>query len=190
MSRGTARVAALLFGSGACALIYQPAWLRQFRLVFGASTAATAAVLAIFMGGLGAGSALLGKLADRSPRPLVMYGRLELLIATTALLSQPLLTLVSRVYFALGGSMSLGVFGATIVRLILATLVLAAPTLLMGGTLPAAARAIETNDDESRRRVSILYAANTCGAVIGTLVATFWMLEHLGNRWTFILAVG
>src|SRR4051794_31160798 len=158
MSRGTARVAALLFGSGACALVYQTAWLRQFRLVFGASTAATAAVLAIFMGGLGAGSAFLGRLADRSPRPLVMYGRLELLIAASALLSQPLLALVSKIYFALGGSVLLGAFGATVVRLMLATLMLAAPTFLMGGTLPAAARAIETDDDDSRRGVSILYA--------------------------------
>src|SRR5437899_2775663 len=38
----------LLFGSGACALIYQTVWLREFRLIFGASTAASAAVLATF----------------------------------------------------------------------------------------------------------------------------------------------
>ena len=50
----------LLFGSGACALIYQTVWLREFRLIFGASTAASAAVLAIFMGGLGVGSVVLG----------------------------------------------------------------------------------------------------------------------------------
>jgi len=42
--------AALLFCSGACALIYQTVWMRQFRLIFGASTLATAAVLSIFMG--------------------------------------------------------------------------------------------------------------------------------------------
>src|SRR4029453_137806 len=51
--------AALLFGSGACALVYQVAWLREMRLVFGASTPASAAVLAIFMGGLGAGGVFL-----------------------------------------------------------------------------------------------------------------------------------
>jgi hypothetical protein len=43
----TTRVAALLFGSGFCALVYQVGWLRNFRLIFGASTAASAAVLAI-----------------------------------------------------------------------------------------------------------------------------------------------
>ena len=49
------RIALLLFGSGMCALIYQVTWLRELRLVFGASTPATATVLAVFMGGLGYG---------------------------------------------------------------------------------------------------------------------------------------
>ena len=57
------RVAPLIFASGFCALIYQMVWLREFRLFFGASTAASAAVLGIFMGGLGFGSAILGPLS-------------------------------------------------------------------------------------------------------------------------------
>src|SRR5437762_8744568 len=157
-------------------------WLRQFRLIFGASTFATAAVLAIFMGGLGLGSALLGRRADHHPRPLRFYGNLELLIAASAALSPLLLWLIAKVYFALGGSVSLGLFGASVVRLILSTLVLGVPTVLMGGTLPAAARAVETDDDAGRRRLALLYGANTLGAVAGTLLATFFLLEALGNR--------
>ena len=65
MRSTTWRVAGLLFVSGLCALVYQVAWLREFRLIFGASTAASAAVLAIFIGGLGAGGLLLGGRADR-----------------------------------------------------------------------------------------------------------------------------
>ena len=38
-----ARTASLLFFSGMCALVYQVAWTRELRLVFGASTAASAA---------------------------------------------------------------------------------------------------------------------------------------------------
>ena len=87
MKRSSAAVAALLFGSGFCALIYQTVWFRQFRLIFGVSTLATAAVLAIFMGGLGVGSALLGKRADAHPRPLRLYGNLELGMAISAALS-------------------------------------------------------------------------------------------------------
>jgi spermidine synthase len=146
-------------------------------------------VLAIFMGGLGLGSALLGKRADRHPRPLRFYGHLELLIALSAALSPLLLWVIAKVYFALGGSVRLGLGGASVVRLILSTLVLGLPTLLMGGTLPAAARAVETNDDAGRRRLALLYGTNTLGAVAGTLLSTFWLLERLGNTRTLFVAV-
>src|SRR5260370_19160348 len=126
----TRLVALLLFGSGFCALVYQTAWLRQFRLIFGASTLATAAVLAIFMAGLGLGSAMLGRRADRHPRPLAFYGNLELLIALSAALSPPLLWVVAKLYFGLGGSVSLGLSLATVVRLLLSAVVLGVPTFL------------------------------------------------------------
>ena len=79
--------AALIFGSGLAALLYQTTWLREFRLIFGNSTAASAAVLGIFMGGLGLGSALLGKRAESTPRPLAFYAKLEFLIAISAALT-------------------------------------------------------------------------------------------------------
>src|SRR2546428_2869771 len=163
--------------------------MRQFRLIFGASTLATAAVLSIFMGGLGVGSALLGKRADAHPRPLRFYGNLELSIAASAGLSQLLLWLIAKIYFGLGGSVTLGLFFATLLRLLLASLVLGLPTLLMGGTLPAAARAVESNDDAGRRRLALLYGVNTLGAVAGTLLSTFSMLELFGNRRTLLVAV-
>src|ERR1700743_3443812 len=80
-------VAGLLFLSGMCGLIFQVSWFREFRLVFGASTAASSAVLAVFMGGLGLGNAVLGKWADRTKNPLALYALLELSIALMAALS-------------------------------------------------------------------------------------------------------
>jgi spermidine synthase len=97
----------LLFGSGFCALVYQTMWLRELRSVFGASTPATAAVLAVFMAGLGVGGVLFGARAERSSRPLRLYALLELGIAAGAALS-PVLVHVGRIiYYALGGSTSL-----------------------------------------------------------------------------------
>ena len=104
-------VAGLLFLSGACALAYQTVWFRQFRLIFGGSTDATAAVLAVFMGGLGVGSAVLGGRADLKPRPLRFYATLELLIAVAVLLSPLLLWAASIAYIGLGGSRTMGVRG-------------------------------------------------------------------------------
>lgn len=158
--------------------------MRELRLVFGFSTAASAAVVAIFLGGLGLGSRMLGRRADATERPLEFYGRLELLIAASAALTPALLWLVRRLYLALGGSLTLGLVGGSAVRLLLSALVLLVPTFLMGGTLPAASRAVETDDDADRRRMAVLYGANTLGAVVGTALSTFWLLEVLGTRYT------
>jgi spermidine synthase len=182
------KTALLIFISGLCALVYQTVWMRELRLVFGASTLAGAAVLAIFMGGLGAGAAILGRRSDAHPRPLAFYGLLECGIAVAAALTPPLIDAVRWLYIATGGSVTLGPAGATLLRLLLAALVLAVPTFLMGGTLSAAARAVTDAGDTGRRRVALLYAANTCGAVLGVLLAGFVLLERYGNRRTLWLA--
>jgi predicted membrane-bound spermidine synthase len=95
------KIAPLLFGSGFCALVYQTAWQRELRLIFGASTAASAAVLAIFMGGLGLGGALLGARVDRERRPLAFYANLEVLISLSAALTPLLVWLARTLYVAL-----------------------------------------------------------------------------------------
>jgi spermidine synthase len=188
MSNRVLAVVVLLFLAGMCALIFQIGWLREFRLVFGATTAASAAVLAIFMGGLGLGNALLGRRADSHPNPLRFYAVLELLIALSAGLSPYLIDLIRAIYVSLGGQTSLGLRGATLVRLLLSTVVLGVPTLLMGGTLPAAAKAVTAAGDRARRSVGLLYGFNTIGAVVGASLATFFMLEQFGTRLTLWLA--
>lgn len=184
----TWRAATLLFFSGAAALVYQTVWMRDFRLIFGVSTFATGVVLAIFMGGLGLGSALLGRRADRHPHPLALYGVLEIGIAVSAAISPLLLMGIRWAYIAIGGGAALGEVLAILVRLIFSALVLLVPTVLMGGTLPAMARAVESEDDAGRRRLALLYGINTIGAVAGALVSTFILLERFGNRRTLWIA--
>ncbi|WP_395813120.1 fused MFS/spermidine synthase [Archangium minus] len=182
------RIAPLLFGSGFCALVYQTAWQRELRLIFGASTAASAAVLAIFMGGLGLGGALLGSRVDRDRRPLAFYANLELLVSVSAAVTPLLVWLARTLYVALGGTVALGLGLGSAVRLVLSALVLAVPTLLMGGTLPAAARAAETPEDVRRRALAVLYGVNTLGAVAGATASTFFLFEVFGTRTTLWLA--
>lgn len=182
------RVALFLFGSGFCALVYQIAWLRLLRLIFGGSTPASATVIAIFMAGLGLGGLLLGKRSERSSNPLAFYANLEIGISLAAALSPMLIMLVRAMYIGLGGTAVLGSVVGTLARLLFAIVVLGVPTFLMGGTLPAMVRAATTKEDLGRHTVGLLYAVNTVGAVAGALVTTFSLLELLGIQQTIWLA--
>ena len=181
-------VALLLVGSGACALAYQLVWTRELRLVFGHSTAASAAVLAIFIGGLGAGSLLIGPRADRHPRPLALYARLEAVVALSAALSPVLLASPVPSTWPSGAAWPSATSCTTLLRLLLSALVLAVPTLLMGGTLPAAARAIEGEGDARRRATACSTGPIPWARCLGAVLATFFGLERLGNRGTLFAA--
>src|SRR5438477_906713 len=122
MASRTRVVSLFLFGSGFCALIYQTTWLREFRLIFGASTAASAAVLGVFMAGLGFGGIILGRRAESKAQPLAFYAKLELLIALSAALSPAIIWAARHLYIAIGGTLTIGMAIGTIVRLILAAL--------------------------------------------------------------------
>jgi hypothetical protein len=95
---------------------------------------------------------------------------------------------VREAYILAGGTLVLGIGPGSVIRLLLAALVLSVPTLAMGGTLPAAVRAIATDDDAGRRSVGLLYGVNTLGAVTGSFLANFFMLEVFGTRKTLWLA--
>ena len=188
-----AGVVACFFLSGLAALLYQTAWLRQFSLVFGTSELAVATVLAAYMGGLAVGSAVAGRYANRVTRPVLVYGLLEAGIALSAL-AVPLLLMAARTLYAsiLGDQPAppdAATIGQPVFYLLVAFLVLAIPTGFMGATLPLLTRYAVRTDREVGPRVALLYAINTAGAVVGTVVAAFILLPALGLNGTVWIGV-
>src|SRR5271156_2904387 len=88
------------FISGLAGLIYQVAWTKALGLVFGHTVYAIATVLAAFMGGLAAGSAVLGRGGERGSQPIALYGWIEILIGVTGFLSIFGLEMVRALYLA------------------------------------------------------------------------------------------
>ncbi|MBL9126375.1 MAG: fused MFS/spermidine synthase [Verrucomicrobiales bacterium] len=170
--------------------MYQTVWLREFRLIFGGSTPATAAVLAVYMGGLGFGGLWFGRKSERTVRLLRLYAALEFGIGATAALTPFLLEWVRTAYGWTGGVLTLGSAGASLAQVGLAVLVLGVPCFLAGGTLPPAVQWIVTNDDRQRGSLGVIYGCNALGAVAGVLWSTFWALEHWGTRATLWWAAG
>lgn len=177
------------FLSGAAGLIYQVAWGKALGLIFGHTAYAAAAVLAVFMGGLAAGSAWLGRWSERRMRPIAWYGWLELGTAATAAASLAGLGAVREAYWAAYPYASGHASVLLAVRLIGAALVLFLPTFLMGGTLPMLVRGLARDSAELGRRLARLYWVNTAGACFGTVAAGFFFLPTIGLRRTLESAV-
>jgi spermidine synthase len=182
-------VLALFIGSGAAGLVYQVVWSRELVLVFGNTTQAVSTIVTAFMAGLGFGSLAGGRWANRSARPLRLYGSLELGVAAFAVLLpfafDDLAVLYRGLYPGLVGHTA----ALTAVRLALALAAVAPATFLMGATLPLLVRHLVRTLDEAGARLGELYAANTAGAVTGTVVAGFVLIEFLGLRLTSYVAV-
>ena len=175
----------LFFLSGATGLIYELLWVRLLYQTFGSTIQSVTTVVAAYMGGLGLGAWLWGRRADRHERPAALYGWLEIAIGLFGVVSPALLAFAHHAYLALAGSWQLGVgSGASVaLRFGLAAVVLLIPTSLMGGTLPVLTRAF-AGTDRARLQPALgrLYGLNTLGAVAGTALAGFFLVEHVGIR--------
>jgi spermidine synthase len=180
-------VISLFFASGAAGLVYQVVWSRELVLVFGNTTQAISTIVTSFMLGLGAGGYIGGRLATRNDRPLRLYGVLELLVALFALLLPFEFYMIGEVYRAAYNSLSSDALG--LVRFGLALVAVTPVTFLMGMTLPVLTQFIVHDLGRAGSRLAALYSANTMGAVVGTVVSGFVLIEVLGLTGTTYVAV-
>ncbi len=177
------------FLSGAAGLIYQVAWGKSLGLIFGNTVYAIATVLAVFMGGLAVGSAVMGRWSERYSNALALYGWIEIIVAAGGALSLLGLAGVRWLYVAAYDAAA-GFAPALVgLRFVGAALVLFVPTFLMGGTLPILVQGLTRNAAELGARVSRLYWVNTLGAVAGTFAAGFLLLPQFGLKRTVGVAV-
>jgi spermidine synthase len=179
-------VLALTFLSGGSGLIYQVVWFRKLGLIFGVTSYALGIVLAAFMGGLAIGGLLGGWLADRTRRPLRAYALTEIVLGVLGLAVLWELDGLQAAYVSLADPLRSRPESLAALRFLLALLVLLPPTICMGATLPLLARA--TGSESGSAMLSRLYAANTAGAVFGTLLAGFLLIGLLGLRAAAVFA--
>lgn len=179
----------LFFVSGAAGLIYEIVWVRQLTLLLGVSIYAVSAVLVAFMGGLGLGAAYFGKKLDRGLAPIRLYAALEISIAVYVLLFPFILQGIEKAYLVLHPGDGGNLFYVMALRFVLAISALLIPTALMGGTLPALSRYLAHHGRGIGKSVGSLYAVNTLGAVIGCVLAGFWLIEHVGLSGSLMVGV-
>ena len=162
----------LFVGSGCAALIYEVVWFQLLELVIGSSAVSMGVLLGTFMGGMCLGSLLLARLVARRQHPLRVYALLELGIGACGLLILFGIPIVNGVYSAWAGSGVTGIF----LRAFAAAICLLPPTFMMGATLPAISRWVESTP-EGVSWLGFFYGGNIAGGVVGSLLAGFYLLR-------------
>src|SRR4051812_48808426 len=141
-------------------------------------------LLGTFMGGMCLGSLLLPRVIGSTAHPLRVYAALELGIGAFGLLLLFAMPLVGGAYTAWAGT---GITGI-LMRGVIAGICLLPPTLLMGATLPAIARWVHATPD-GVAWLGFFYGGNTAGAVVGSLLAGFYLLSVFDISLTTYVAV-
>jgi spermidine synthase len=177
--------------SGFCSLVYEVVWLRLSMASFGVTAGFIAILLSAFMAGLGIGSWGAGVLARRITVPKVglrLYATAECCIGVSAFAVPYLLQLGRFLLQNLGSAAAWQSFGYYVLSGFWITLTLVPWCICMGGTFPLLMSVIRaTAASESERSFSYLYAANVLGALLGTVLSAFLLIELLGFKGTLYL---
>src|SRR3954462_10703172 len=175
----------LFVGSGCAALIYEIVWFQLLQLVIGSSAVSMGVLLGTFMGGMCLGSLFLARVISQRAHPLRVYAYLELGIGAFGLLLLFGMPLLGGIYFHWGGG---GITGI-LLRGVAASICLLPPTLMMGATLPAMSRWVESTP-EGVSWLGFFYGGNIGGGVIGCLLAGFYLLRVHDTAVATFVAVG
>ncbi len=165
--------AILFFGSGCAALIYEVIWLQMLQLVIGLTSLSLGILLGTFMGGMCLGSLLLPRLISVKHHPLRIYAFLEFCIGLSGLILLFGMPLIGNIYTGIAGY---GMFRSVLLRSLIAAVCILPPTILMGATLPAISRWVETTP-KGVSWMGFFYGGNIFGAVAGCLLSGFYLLR-------------
>ncbi len=185
MTRLTAILLTIL--TGFTGLVYEVAWQKYLATLLGSHGEATAAILAIFLGGLSAGYALFGRatrrlversrLLHRPPRLLLFYGLIEAGIGVYVWLFPVLFGVAQKISLLVPADDAGLAFAFDV---LLSSLLIGPPAVLMGGTIPILTLGLAGSRERATRIHALIYGSNTVGAFIGALAAAFILIPRLG----------
>lgn len=166
--------------SGLTALGGQVVWTRLLTLLFGATVFAFAIILAVFLAGLGIGSAIAAGALRRGLVPLRGLAWSQLLLVPAIYLAAFLL---SRVLPFVSPPASTPVHALHGLHVLRAIEVVLPSAVLWGMSFPLALAAVNQAGGDPGRSSGFVYAANTVGAILGALLVSFWMIPAFGTKW-------
>ncbi len=169
--------------SGFAALSAEVIWTRLLALLYGATTYTFAIILMVFLAGIGLGSTLAANMARKTTRPLRWLALCQLALLPVLVLAH---TVITRVVPHWQPDVS-GPFYVYFIFLhdTLRTFVSLFPAAaLWGATFSFGIAAVGQGQADTGRLVGQIYASNTCGAILGSLLTSLWLIPAVGSQRT------
>lgn len=186
----TGLLVAMYAVSGFVAMLYEVAWSRVLVLVLGSSTYAYTIMLATFLTGLALGAFLGTRLFGKTTQPLLAAGFCQFVIALTTYLGNYLVQELPYLYFLSYDYLRPSPRGLLLVQFLIATGLMIVPTLGLGAMFPVTIRGLSPSGDRTARMVGWAYALNTAGAILGSVMAGFFLVPKWGSQFTLLAGVG
>jgi spermidine synthase len=177
--------------SGFTALASEVVWTRMLSLNLGATTYTFSLILAVFLFGLGIGSTTGAVIAGGTSNPRTALGWCQLLIVAAIAWAGYSLT-VALPHWPVDPSLSIGPLYTFQMDLVKTAFTVLPGAILWGASFPLALAAIGTKDADPGVVVGTTYAANTVGAIVGSVVSGLVLIpSSLGTHGTqkFILVI-
>jgi spermidine synthase len=178
--------------SGLAALALEVVWMRILALSFSGAVYSFSIMLSCFLFGIYYGSKKIADFVDRQDQPMQLFSCLELVIGVSVaglgILSYFVPRLFSNLLWLLT-SISRGKFGlaCTIAEFVVSGLLIAIPTILLGATFPVAVKICTPTIRSIGRGTARVYAVNTAGAILGSLLGGLVLIPLLGSRLSLLM---
>ena len=167
--------------SGFCALGAEVVWTRLLSLTLGGTTYTFSIILAVFLLGLGSGSAVGAMIARRTDRPAFVLGLSQWLLAP-AIGWAALMLNKSLPYWPINPGLSTSVWFNFQLDLLRCLWAIFPATCLWGVSFPLGLAAAAKRGADSGLVVGRLYAANTLGAIFGAIFVSVVLIAWLGTQ--------
>lgn len=167
----------LMLVSGANTFTYEVLWTRLLGHVLGGSIVSFATMLASFLSGIAIGSALAARLAQTRARATLGFIAAQIGVAVTSVVIYETLHVVVPETPGLRGNVGLAIA------------ILLPATLFIGATFPFAVRILTRDSADASHGSARVYAWNTIGAIVGAVIAGFFLIPLLKYEGAIRIAV-
>jgi spermidine synthase len=176
--------------SGFVSLAHEVLWARALLRYLYNSTYAFTTMLGTFLLGIAIGSALYAGRLHRVRRPLLLLAALQTLVGLGFLASSLVFPRLPDITAVLAGGARITSFAQSLwIMVVDCGLTLLFPTIVLGASFPLATSLAARRLATLGSAVGLVYAINTLGAILGSLMTGFVLVPALGMRGTLAMLV-